>query len=92
MTKTKRCPPCNNDCDQSDTCPARKCQHCNGTGRDASGYPCTCVPKKSDSSSRRKFRATFSDDQPTKFKYFFWFLVGFNAVIFFVGMCLLAVK
>ncbi len=35
------------DCRQGRECPARKapsCRHCYGTGYDASGYPCTCVP------------------------------------------------
>lgn len=58
MTKPKHCPPCNNDCDQSDTCPARKCPHCNGTGRDASGYTCTCVPA---ATMGRKYRTTFDE-------------------------------
>jgi hypothetical protein len=35
---------CDYECNQGRDCPARKCPHCFGTGYDASGYPCTCVP------------------------------------------------
>lgn len=31
------------DCNQGRDCPARECKHCQGRGRDASGYPCTCT-------------------------------------------------